>query len=115
MQPCAQVLLTQDNLGIRSQYLNARNTFTELFAYGTVPIVNENDTVAVEQVRFGDNDTLAAQVNVKESSVCSQRVSISADAHLGLLHKPAELTWHPAATCCVYRWRHLCRQTGCSC
>jgi len=61
-QPCAQVLLTQDNLGIRSQYLNARNTFTELFAYGTVPIVNENDTVAVEQVRFGDNDTLAAQV-----------------------------------------------------
>ena len=61
VQACAQVLLTQDNLGIRSQYLNARNTFMELFNYGTVPVVNENDTVAVEQVRFGDNDTLSAQ------------------------------------------------------
>jgi len=60
--PCAQVLLTQDNLGIRSQYLNARNTFEELFNYGTVPVVNENDTVAVEQLRIGDNDTLSAQV-----------------------------------------------------
>lgn len=62
VQPCAQVLLTQDNLGIRSQYLNARNTFEELFNYGTVPVVNENDTVAVEQLRIGDNDTLSAQV-----------------------------------------------------
>jgi hypothetical protein len=71
LQPCAQVLLTQDNLGIRSQYLNARNTFTELFAYGTVPIVNENDTVAVEQVRFGDNDTLSAQVGIACTSFLS--------------------------------------------
>ena len=46
----------------RAQYLNARNTFEELFNYGTVPVVNENDTVATEQVRFGDNDTLSAQV-----------------------------------------------------
>lgn len=66
MQACAQVLLTQDNLGIRSQYLNARNTFMELFNYGTVPVVNENDTVAVEQVRFGDNDTLSAQASALE-------------------------------------------------
>lgn len=77
MQPCAQVLLTQDNLGIRSQYLNARNTFTELFAYGTVPIVNENDTVAVEQVRFGDNDTLAAQVPLPQRRRCNQRTSLA--------------------------------------
>ena len=61
-QACAQVLLTQDNLVSRAQYLNARNTFEELFNYGTVPVVNENDTVATEQVRFGDNDTLSAQV-----------------------------------------------------
>jgi hypothetical protein len=61
LQPCAQVLLTQDNLANRAQYLNARNTFMELFNYGTIPIVNENDTVAVEQLRIGDNDTLAAQ------------------------------------------------------
>uniref|UniRef100_A0A7S0RM90 PUA domain-containing protein n=1 Tax=Chlamydomonas leiostraca TaxID=1034604 RepID=A0A7S0RM90_9CHLO len=59
---CAQVLLTLDNLANRAQYLNARNTFTELLAYGVVPIVNENDTVAVQELRFGDNDTLSAQV-----------------------------------------------------
>eukprot|EP00879_Flechtneria_rotunda_P011759 GHRR01012282.1.p1 GENE.GHRR01012282.1~~GHRR01012282.1.p1 ORF type:complete len:380 (+),score=137.77 GHRR01012282.1:639-1778(+) len=59
---CAQVLLTLDNLADRSQYINARNTFTELLAYGTIPVVNENDTVAVQELRFGDNDTLSAQV-----------------------------------------------------
>ncbi|KAK9846452.1 hypothetical protein WJX81_004071 [Elliptochloris bilobata] len=56
------VLLTLDNLAQRGQYLNASNTFRELFAYGTVPVVNENDTVAVEELRIGDNDTLSAQV-----------------------------------------------------
>ncbi|KAL6745743.1 Aspartate/glutamate/uridylate kinase [Haematococcus lacustris] len=59
---CAQVLLTLDNLANRDQYLNARNTFTELLAYGAIPVVNENDTVAVQELRFGDNDTLSAQV-----------------------------------------------------
>ncbi len=61
-QKCAQVLLTQDNLSTRSQYNNAANTFFELLKYGAVPVVNENDTVAVEQLRFGDNDTLSALV-----------------------------------------------------
>ena len=55
------MLLTLDNLANRGQYLNASNTFRELFAYGTVPVVNENDTVAVEELRIGDNDTLSAQ------------------------------------------------------
>jgi len=59
---CAQVLLTLDNLANRDQYVNARNTFHELLAYGAVPVVNENDTVAVQELRFGDNDTLSAQV-----------------------------------------------------
>ncbi|KAK9816249.1 hypothetical protein WJX74_001808 [Apatococcus lobatus] len=59
---CAQVLLTLDNLADRNQYLNASNTFQELFQMGTIPIVNENDTVAVQQLRFGDNDTLSAEV-----------------------------------------------------
>jgi glutamate 5-kinase len=44
------------------RYVNARNTFAELLAYGTIPIVNENDTVASQRLRFGDNDTLSAQV-----------------------------------------------------
>jgi hypothetical protein len=61
-QKCAQVLLTLDNLANRSQYLNALSTFRELLCYGVVPVVNENDTVAVEQLRIGDNDTLSAQV-----------------------------------------------------
>lgn len=61
-QPCAQVLLTAENLVERSQYINARNTFGALLEYGVVPIVNENDTVAVQELKFGDNDTLSAQV-----------------------------------------------------
>ena len=59
---CAQVLLTLENLADESQYNNVKNTFEELFRYGIVPIVNENDTVAVKELRFGDNDTLSAQV-----------------------------------------------------
>lgn len=59
---CAQVLLTLNNLSDRGPYLNARNTFQELLAYDTIPIVNENDTIAVEEIRFGDNDTLSSQV-----------------------------------------------------
>lgn len=57
-----QVLLTLENLANRSQYLNARNTFDALFQLGVIPVVNENDTVAVEELKFGDNDSLSAQV-----------------------------------------------------
>ncbi len=46
----------------RSRYLNAYNTFQELFRLGIIPIVNENDTVAVDELKFGDNDTLSALV-----------------------------------------------------
>ena len=59
---CAQVLLTLENLADESQYKNVQNTFEELFRFGIIPIVNENDTVAVKELRFGDNDTLSAQV-----------------------------------------------------
>jgi glutamate 5-kinase len=58
----AQVLLTRDDLADRRRYLNARNTFSALLALGVLPIVNENDTVAVDEIKFGDNDTLAARV-----------------------------------------------------
>jgi glutamate 5-kinase len=60
--PCAQVLLTLDNLADRSQYACAAATFGALAASGAIPVVNENDTVAVQELRFGDNDTLAAHV-----------------------------------------------------
>jgi len=58
----AQVLLTRDDLSNRRRYLNARNTMTTLLDYGVTPIVNENDTVVVEEIRFGDNDNLSALV-----------------------------------------------------
>jgi len=58
----ALVLLTLENLADESQYKNVRSTFQELFALGVIPIVNENDTVAVRGLRFGDNDTLASMV-----------------------------------------------------
>ncbi len=58
----AQVLLTRDDLADRERYLNARSTLRALLALGVVPVVNENDTVATDELRFGDNDTLAALV-----------------------------------------------------
>ncbi len=61
-QPIAQVLLTRSDLVQRRRYVNAYNTFQELLRLGVIPVVNENDTVAVEELKFGDNDTLSALV-----------------------------------------------------
>lgn len=61
-QPIAQVLLTRSDLVQRSRYVNSYRTFRQLLQLGVIPIVNENDTVAVEELKFGDNDTLSALV-----------------------------------------------------
>ncbi len=58
----AQVLLTGEDFARRTSYVNARNTLRRLLAWGVLPIVNENDTTATDEIRFGDNDVLAAQV-----------------------------------------------------
>ena len=58
----AQILLTHDDLSNRKRYLNARSTLQALVDYGVVPVVNENDTVVTNEIRFGDNDTLGALV-----------------------------------------------------
>ncbi len=58
----SQILLTHEDLADRKRYLNARSTLRPLHDLGVVPIINENDTVAVDEIRFGDNDTLAALV-----------------------------------------------------
>jgi glutamate 5-kinase len=58
----AQLLLTAHDLDDRTGYLNVRNTIRALFEYGAVPIINENDTVATSEIRYGDNDRLAARV-----------------------------------------------------
>lgn len=57
---CAQVLLTREDLKSRARFLNARNTFAQLLDWGVTPIVNENDTVATQELKFGDNDALAS-------------------------------------------------------
>lgn len=57
-----QILMTRATTGQRESYLHARDTIERLLELGVVPIINENDTVAVEEIRFGDNDTLAAMV-----------------------------------------------------
>ncbi|KAE9395977.1 glutamate 5-kinase [Gymnopus androsaceus JB14] len=59
-QPIAQVLLTRGDISDRTRYLNAVNTLNELLSMGVVPIVNENDTISVSEIKFGDNDTLSA-------------------------------------------------------
>lgn len=61
-RPVAQVLLTHDDLRNRRRYLNARTTLRELLAVDVLPVVNENDTVAVDELKLGDNDNLAAIV-----------------------------------------------------
>lgn len=56
----AQILLTHDDLSCRERYLNASNAIQTLLEHGVVPVINENDTVVTDEIRFGDNDTLAA-------------------------------------------------------
>ncbi len=60
--PVAQVLLTREDLHHRERYLNARNTLFTLLRLGALPVINENDTVAVDEIKFGDNDVLSALV-----------------------------------------------------
>ncbi|MCX7798232.1 MAG: glutamate 5-kinase [Melioribacter sp.] len=60
--PCSQILLTYDDIHNRKRFVNAKNTIKKLLELGTLPIVNENDTVATEELKVGDNDNLAAYV-----------------------------------------------------
>ncbi|MDR3112675.1 MAG: glutamate 5-kinase [Elusimicrobiota bacterium] len=72
----AQILLTRDDFEKRQSYINLRNTLNYLISNGVVPIVNENDTVAVDEIKFGDNDTLAALVS---SAVNADKLIIFTD------------------------------------
>jgi len=82
--PSAQVLLTHADLADRERYLNARTTLLTLLRLGVVPVINENDTVVIDEIRFGDNDTLGALVaNLVEADalviLTDQRGLYSAD------------------------------------
>jgi len=61
-EKCAQILLTSSDLEVRSRYLNAFNTIETLLEHGVVPVINENDTVVTNEIKFGDNDNLSARV-----------------------------------------------------
>lgn len=82
----AQILLTSEDLGSRQRFLNARATLNALLGFGIIPIINENDTVVVEEIKFGDNDNLSALVtNVAEAHLLLILTDIegfySADPH----------------------------------
>ena len=66
--PVGQVLLTAQDISDRARYLNARNTLLALLDFGVLPIVNENDTVAVEEIKVGDNDNLSAPWSPRSST-----------------------------------------------
>ena len=69
-QKVAQILVTRDDLTHRRRYLNARNTLLTLLAWKVIPIINENDTVVVDEIKFGDNDNLSAMVtNLTDSQL----------------------------------------------
>ncbi len=98
-QPIAQVLLTRADVVDRSRYVNANRTFAQLLQMGVIPIVNENDTVAVEELKFGDNDSLSALV---ASMVQAQWLILltdvdrlySADPHRDPTAEPIERVMH---------------------
>lgn len=88
----AQILLTHDDLSNRERYLNARSTLNSLIDLGVIPIINENDTVVTDEIRFGDNDTLAALVaNLIEADVLiiltDQQGMFDSDPRLNLTAK----------------------------
>ncbi len=75
---CAQVLLTRDDFRNRTRFLNARNTFMKLLDWGVIPIVNENDTVTVQELKFGDNDQLASLLlNLLEADLYVNLTSVN--------------------------------------
>ena len=87
----AQILLTHSDLANRQRFIHARQVLAELVAAGIVPIVNENDTVAVDELKFGDNDQLAAQV----AFLCGADALVLLTEVAGLF--TADPTLHPAA------------------
>ncbi|MDX9702790.1 MAG: glutamate 5-kinase [Candidatus Auribacterota bacterium] len=87
----AQILLTRDDLKIRKRHLNIRNTLNTLLQHDVLPIINENDTVSVDEIRFGDNDLLSALVsNLIQADLLINLTSVD-----GLMEKAQDGTLHP--------------------
>ncbi len=92
-QKVAQLLLTRDDLTHRRRYLNARNTLFTLLSWKIIPIINENDTVVVDEIKFGDNDNLSAMVtNLTESQLLVNLTNIDGLFDMDpRIHKEAKL------------------------
>jgi glutamate 5-kinase len=92
-QMVAQILLTRDDLAHRRRFLNARNTLLTLLELGIIPVINENDTVAFEEIKFGDNDNLSALItNLIDADLLVILTNID-----GLCD--ADPRYHPQAKC----------------
>ena len=87
---CSQVLITLDDFTNRRRYLNCKSTLKTLLKLGVIPIVNENDTVATDEIRYGDNDRLAAQV----ASICDSDLLILLSDIDGLYTEPPKKSKH---------------------
>lgn len=97
----AQVLLTTEDFSDRKRYINAKNTLLTLLSYGVIPIVNENDTVSTDEIKFGDNDNLASLVSVLvEADQCIMLSDVDGlynddpgtNKHAVLIHHVDEIT-----------------------
>lgn len=93
----AQVLLTQDDFRVRQRLFNARNTFTEILSWGAVPIVNENDTVSTEGLKFGDNDSLASLL----ASLVGADLVINLTSAPGVFARPPKEGEAPEILSCI--------------
>ena len=90
----AQLLLTHEDFDSRPRYLNMRNTLTALFEYNAVPVINENDTISVDEIKFGDNDRLAAMVTNLFRRRCWSS-SASSMASIGAIPATSGRRGHP--------------------
>ncbi|MBU4346529.1 MAG: glutamate 5-kinase [Candidatus Omnitrophica bacterium] len=91
----AQVLLTWDDFNDHKRYLNAKNTLFALLKYGVIPIINENDTVSTEEIKFGDNDRLSALVSKLVSAdilIILSDVDGLLDENKNVIHEVPEIT-----------------------
>ena len=106
----AQVLVTLEDSANRRRYLNSRNTLETLLGFGAVPIVNENDTVATDEIRYGDNDRLAAQVavTVAPTGWCSCRTWMAFTRPIPTrMRPPAASTWSSGSPPRSRPWRGM--------
>ena len=111
--PVAQILLTLGDSEARRRFLNASNTLETLLKLGVVPVVNENDTVATQEIRYGDNDRLAARYARRKRWCCSRSTSTASIPPIRPPTPPPNTSpWSPRSTRALREWRASPRGTA---